>query len=456
MKVAIIGGGVTGLTAAFYLSQKNEVTIFEKDGSLGGIAGCFREKGWSWSLEKYYHHFFSSDTDLNNLAGSLGIADKLYYKKPKTSIFVGNQIYPFDSPKNILAFPKLSIKDKFLIAATTVLIKLNPFWRPLEKITAYKFIQKMMGKRVFNLIWKPLLESKFGSLAPTIPASWFWTRIKKRSSKLGYFEGGMETLIKKLTEKIIENKGKIFLNKEVKKVVPKKESFEIIVEGKKLSEEFDKVIVAASPNIFEKITELPPAEKQQIKKLKSIGTICLVLKLKKSFLTDGTYWLNINHADFPFVAVVEHTNLIDKKYYDNQVVLYVGGYYPTTHPFFRMTKELLYSIYKPFLEKINPSFNFELCSSRFGEAGTLNFELFKDPYTQPIPSLNYSRTLLPSIKTSIPNLYWGCLHHVYPQDRGINYAIKLGKKISEEINSKFEARNTKQSILNPNFLNSKQ
>lgn len=430
MKIAIVGGGITGLTAAFYLSRKNEVTIFEKDGGLGGIAGCFKEKGWSWSLEKYYHHFFSSDTDLNNLAESLGIADKLYYKKPKTSIFVGNQIYPFDGPKNILAFPKLSIKDKFLIAITTVLIKLNPFWRPLEKITAYKFIQKMMGKRVFNLIWKPLLENKFGFFAPTIPASWFWTRIQKRSFELGYFKGGTETLIEKLSEKITENKGKILLNKEVKKVIQKKESFEVMIEGKKLSEEFDKVIVAASPNIFEKITELPPAEKQQIKKLKSIGTVCLVLKLKRSFLTDGTYWLNINNADFPFVAVVEHTSLIDKKYYANQVVLYVGGYYPVDHPFFKMSKDQLLEKFKPYLQIINPNFKFHPA------AGGTNFKLFSDYYTQPIPSLNYSRLLLPSIKTSIPGLFWASLHHVYPQDRGINYAIKLGREISEEINRK--------------------
>ena len=37
-KIAIIGGGVAGLTAGYLLSDQNEVTLFEKDNRLGGNA----------------------------------------------------------------------------------------------------------------------------------------------------------------------------------------------------------------------------------------------------------------------------------------------------------------------------------------------------------------------------------------------------------------------------------
>jgi uncharacterized protein with NAD-binding domain and iron-sulfur cluster len=59
VKVAIIGAGLTGLTAAYQLAQKgHQVVIFEKEYALGGLAAGFKEKDWDWSLEHFYHHFF--------------------------------------------------------------------------------------------------------------------------------------------------------------------------------------------------------------------------------------------------------------------------------------------------------------------------------------------------------------------------------------------------------------
>jgi predicted NAD/FAD-binding protein len=36
MKVAIVGGGISGLVSAYLLSQRHEVTLFEADSRLGG------------------------------------------------------------------------------------------------------------------------------------------------------------------------------------------------------------------------------------------------------------------------------------------------------------------------------------------------------------------------------------------------------------------------------------
>ena len=412
MKIAIIGGGLTGLTAGYFLSKEShQVAIFEKNNFLGGLAGSFKQRKWQWPLEFYFHHIFTSDKDIINLTEELGTKNKLFFLRPKTSVFKNNQIFQFDSAFSVLKFPLLSWKEKFRVATITVFLKLANNWQNLEKIPAAVWLERYYGQKPYQLLWEPLLKSKFGPYRQEISASWFWARIKKRSQKLGYFEGGFQILIDKLAEKIKQNGGKIFLNREIKNI-------------KNLSN-FDKIIYTGPLPVFFKIApNLPKNYKQELEKREMIGSAVLILELKEKFLTDGTYWLNINEEGFPFVAVVEHTNFIDPKYYGGSHILYVGGYYPLNHPYFKMEKEKIFQEFKPYLKKINPSFNFELC--------TLNFKLFTNKHAQPIIPTNYSK-IIPPFKTPIPNIYLATMHHIYPWDRGTNYAVKLGKEVAYEI-----------------------
>jgi len=425
-KVAIVGGGITGLTSAYLLAKRgHSVTVFEKEDVWGGLASSFKDPSWHWGLERYYHHIFASDQDVRWLTKDLGLKEKLFFGQPKTSIFLEGKIFQFDNPKSILLFPSLSLVDKLKMGLTTIFLKVNPFWKPLEKITAHDFIRKNMGEKTLRLIWQPLLESKFGSFSKQIPASWFWTRIKKRSFSLGYFQGGTETLINALVKEIKDKGGKTYLKTEIDRIKKITDDFEISVNGKVIPDKFDKVVATVPPLVLPKIfPNLSPEDKEGLKSLKSLGSLCLVFSLKESFLTDGTYWLNVNERHFPFVAVVEHTNLIDKKNYDNKVVLYVGGYYPSGHPLFQTDQRAILQKFLPYLKRINPCFNFE--------NSLINLWLFKDVYSQPVPFLNYSPHR-PGIRTSVPNFWWASLHHVYPEDRGLNYAIWLGRQIANEI-----------------------
>jgi len=429
MKVAIIGAGICGLTSAYTLSKEgHDVCVFEKESILGGLAGSFKEENWQWSLEKYYHHFFSSDTEAFSLLRQLGLENKLFFKTPKTSIFIKGGIYAFDTPKAILSFPQLNIIDKLRVGLVTSWLKITPFWQPLERVTACQWLKKYYGKKAYQMLWEPLLKAKFGKKYEEIPTSWFWARIKKRTSRLGYLEGGLLTLAESLATKIKENKGKIILGTEVRNL-------------NDLSD-FDRIIITTPPASFLKIVpDLPGEYKTKIQGLESVGAITLILYLKEKFLKDDTYWLNINEAGFPFVAVVEHTNFIDPQYYGGNHLLYVGGYYPPDHLFFKMTKEQIYQKFLPYLKKINPNFNFQLCTPRSPRGRLLNLptsgnsfgmELFTNLYAQPLIPLNYSK-VLPSLITPFPNLFFATMHHIYPWDRGVNYAISLGRKVAHEI-----------------------
>lgn len=398
MRVAIIGAGFTGLTAGYYLSKKgHQVTIFEKEKFAGGLAAGFKEKNWEWNLEYFFHHLFVSDQSAKNLISEIGLSEKLFYTRPKTSIFYKGKISQFDSPLSLISFPFLSFPNRLRTGIITGYLKLTSDWKSFENISAFDWLKKYYGKKTFEILWKPLLLAKFGDQASEISMSWFWARIKKRSQKLGYFEGGFQVLIDKLVEKIKENGGEIILEKEVKNLKDLKD--------------FDKIIITT------------PAEKfLDIRLPKMLGAINLILILKEKFLTDNTYWLNINELGFPFVAVVEHTNFIDKKYYGGNQILYAGGYYPQNHPYFKMTKEQIFKKFLPYLQKINT--NSQLLIT--------NYYLFRNQSAQPVIPMNYSR-IIPSHQTPIPNVFLANMQQIFPWDRGINYAIELGEKIANEI-----------------------
>ena len=402
MKIAIVGGGITGLIAGYRLSQKkHQVFIFEKENQLGGLASGFKKENWHWSLENFFHHLFTSDEAAKDLISDLNLDSRLFYLRPKTAIFYKGRISQFDSPLNLLLFPYLSFPEKIRVGLATIFLKATNNWEKLEKITAWNWLVSNYGERAFRVLWQPLLEGKFGSYAKKVSAAWFWARIKKRSTKLGYLKGGFQLLTETLAKKIKENGGKIFLKREVKNL-------------RELKKDFDKIIITT------------PAEKFFPKKFPPmLGAMNLILVFKEQFLTDSTYWLNVNEKNFPFVAVVEHTNFISPEHYGGNHILYVGGYYPQNHRYFKMTAKQIFEEFRPFLQKINPNYNFRLF--------TIHYSLFTNLFAQPIVPVNYSK-LLSKIKKTLPkNLYLANMQTIYPWDRGVNYAIDQGEEIAQEI-----------------------
>ena len=157
--------------------------------------------------------------------------------------------------------------------------------------------------------------------------------------------------------------------------------------------------------------------------LKGRGTINLVLSLDRKFLNDGTYWLNINDNSFPFVGVVEQTNFISPKKYNNENIVYITNYLSSNHHFFKSNKKSLIDTFSPYLKRINP---------RFSNNWIKKAWVFKSNFAQPIFCLKYSKKI-PPFNTPIKNIYLANIQQVYPWDRQTNYAIDLGRKISKLI-----------------------
>jgi protoporphyrinogen oxidase len=167
---------------------------------------------------------------------------------------------------------------------------------------------------------------------------------------------------------------------------------------------------------------------KKMSELRSIGAVCVVLALKQSLLTDGTYWLNLpatspnkRETPFPFLALVEHTNFMDKAHYNGDRLVYCGDYVPADHEYFKLTDDELVERFV----KVLPTFN-----SSFTPDWIRKTWVFRAPYAQPVPGINHSANIL-SLQTPISGLYWASMSQVYPWDRGTNYAVEIGRRVAK-------------------------
>ncbi len=421
MKIGIIGAGFTGLAAAYDLQKKgHQVTIIEKESQPGGLALGFKEKGWDWTIEQHYHHWFTSDDFVLNLAKEIN--HKVLIKRPKTSVFLNDRLYQLDSPKAILAFPQLPLLDKLRMSVVLAFLRFDPWWKPLEKINAVSFLTKTMGKKAFSTLWEPQLRNKMGKFADEISLVWFWTRINKRTPSLAYPEGGFLNFAAHVADTITKHKGEILFDTETVKIedTDKKTRVTVKKANKTSTYEFDRVIVTLPSFLFLKLTpQLPEEYKNRLVKLRGLGANNLVLRLKKNFLPDDTYWLSICEKNAPVMVVVEHTNLLSPSHFNNEHLVYVGNYPEATSKEFSLPKEDLLKRYDPLLRRLNPTYKNDL----------IGFEVFRAPFAQPIVPTNYSR-LLPPFTTPLKHVFLANIEQVYPWDRGTNYAVELGQKIA--------------------------
>ena len=203
-----------------------------------------------------------------------------------------------------------------------------------------------MGAAGYDKFFKPLLIGKFGEEYDRVNMAWMWARVKTRSVRLGIFEGGFQAFLDTLAEAIKAQGATIRLNTPVERIGYDGGSATLQVGGETLS--FDRILATTSPKLLLKLApQLGNTHYgDMVADLRSIGGLCVVVALKQQLLTDGTYWLSLPATSpdkkknrFPFLALVEHTNWMDKAHYGGDHLIYCGDYAPANHEYFRMNED---------------------------------------------------------------------------------------------------------------------
>lgn len=434
MRVGIIGGGAAGLAAAYELTTKGHYAeVFERAPFLGGQASTFEVGGGQ--LERGYHHLFTSDVDMTELIHELGLGDQLAWLESKVGLYHAGTIWNFSTPMDLLKFKPLSMIQRLRVGFWTYVLQKTKNWRKFETVTAEDWLVRHMGQRAYQVIWEPLLRGKFGDYYDQVSMTWLWGKIYLRvasrgkglqKERLGYPMGSFGEVFDVLGQRVIEQGGDVHTSYGVNRVLVEAgvaKGLEVTLDEQEPEVRHYDAVLATTPSyVFTRLVPPMPEDYQrQLENVDYLAAVLVILVLDRPL--SSKYWMNIADTSLPFVAVIEHTNMIDKSLYGGRHIVYLSNYPSRDSALYKMSSEELLEDFLPQLKKINPEFD---------SSWVLEYYHHKVDGAQPIIGVNYSNRI-PDHRTPVQNLYLANTTQIYPEDRGTNYSVRMGRQVARMI-----------------------
>jgi protoporphyrinogen oxidase len=446
MRVAVIGAGVTGLTAARRLVERgHECDVYERWAGLGGQVATV-DAGDGVLLERYYHHLFTSDRHIAALYEELGLDDAIEWIPSSVAMYRDGASYSFTSPADLLRFKPLSLRSRLRMGWAVLMLQLRARdVGPFESMTAREWILDRMGPEVWETVWGPLLRGKFGDHADRVSMAWLWARLtvrrrmkgnETRQEVLGYPRGGWQPLLDRLSERIA-TRGTVQVDRPARSLSWADGRFTVEPSAPGSFRRghdprtfdtgggpvaYDAVLATVPNAIFLQLLDdglrdrVGPEYVGRLEAIQYDTALCVLLELDRRF---GTYyWTNVADPGLGFIGLIEQTNLIPPERYGGRHFLYLANYVSPDDPLLGLGHDELLDAYEPGLRRVNPEFDRSWVRERW---------VFREPDAQPIVTVGYDQRM-PALDTGVPGLVLANTTQVYPEDRGTNYAVELGER----------------------------
>lgn len=424
-RIAVLGAGPMGLAVAYQLVKDgHHPIIYEADDRVGGMTAAFDFNGLS--IERYYHFHCISDSAFLKVLDELGISDNMHWVETRMGYWYKNMVQPWGNPMALLKFKGLSLfaKIRYGLHAFLATKRKRENWQPLDSIEGSGWIKRWVGKEAYEILWQKLLVHKFYYYANNLSAAWIWSRIRRIGcsrysifrEKLGYLDGGSETLLQGMKIYIEQNGGEFRLSCPVSQVeISDSQVKGILVDGN--HELFDKVISTIPLTYVPKLMpDLPEELLNKFSSVQNIAVVCVIVKLKQALTKN--FWLNVNDPEMDIPGLVEYTNL--RPLSDH--IVYVPFYMPGEHPKYKESDQVFLDKVQKYLKMINP----KLCDDDFIDIYANRYR-----YAQPICPPKYLDNL-PPVDLPVKGLWVADTSYYYPEDRGISESIDFGRMMAKK------------------------
>ena len=443
--IGIVGGGIAGLAAAYRLQEQgHEVQIFEATEEIGGLAAVYETPGDD--IEKFYHHLSKSEETIVELAEGLGLGDRVEWRVGTNGYYVDGVAHPLNTPWEILAYPHMSLYDKFRLGMLTLGVDVRggiPDVDAYDDLAAYEhdtvreFVAEHTTQSVYENFVDPLLDGKYGNRKEEISAAWFLGRVRFRGERdplrgeiLGYFDGGFGVLLDALVDAVgrenITTGARVtdltVADGEVESLTVERDGDADDDSGEPTAatHAVDAAVVAAMPNVLEQLTGYACEVDFQ-------GAVCGLATMEASLL--DTYWLNVAH-DAPFGALVEHTNFVDRERYGGEHLLYVAAYVQDAEEeLWRMDDDEVREAWLSEIESMFPDFDRESVSE---------LRIARNPRAAPIYERGYLDLVVPyhlDDEVGEGVYYAGMASEAQYPERSLNGGVVAGYEVADRIAS---------------------
>jgi protoporphyrinogen oxidase len=423
-RAVVVGAGFTGLAAAYELARRGRRPILvEAEPDIGGLAAAFRV-GDS-RIERFYHHWFTSDRAVMGLVEELGLAGQVTFAATRTGSYFANRLYRLSSPLDLLRFSPLPPLDRLRLGLTVLRARRVGSWQELDHLSAAEWLRRLGGERAYRVVWQPLLTGKFGRHAEAVSAAWFWSKLRLRGGsrgsrgeeRLAYFRGGFVALADAMLQFILAKGGEVRLGTRATGLATADGRLAGVVTDGGLVGGEAALLTPALPVIADILgPAVPQSYAERLRSFDYLANICVVLELDRSL--SELYWMNVNDPSFPFVGVIEHTNLDQADPAGRRRIVYLSRYLPADDPAFAWSDAATIDFTLPHLARMFPQL-------RRGWIAAAH--VWRARWAQPIVTCGYGGRI-PVSETPVAGAFIASMAQVYPEDRGTNYAIRDGRK----------------------------
>ena len=425
-KILVIGAGPMGLAAAYQAAKQGyDVEVLEADDRPGGMAAHFDFDGLS--IERFYHFCCLSDEDTLELLDELGRPDAMKWVSTKMGYYLDGRLMRWGNPVALLVAPGIGFITKVRYGLQAFYSTLRSDWERLDKLTAREWFEGWLGKKGYQRLWASLMELKFYELSDNVSAAWVWQRIKRigksRKSlleeRLGYIEGGSETLVKLLIDAIEARGGKIHYSARAAKIMVEDGGVSGVdtADGRRFSAEH---VISTIPTPFVPglLAETAPEITAPYERIRNVGVVCILHKLTRP-VTDN-FWVNISDPSMDIPGFVEFSNL--RPTGDDHIV-FVPYYMPQTNPIYDESDDYFIEKSYGYLKQVNPALTDE--DRKASHVARLR-------YAQPVCEPDFL-SILPDPVTPVRGLQIADTCFYYPEDRGVSESARYAKKLVENI-----------------------
>jgi protoporphyrinogen oxidase len=421
--VAILGAGMAGLGAADELQVLGcSVAVLEGAPTVGGLARAIRVAGED--IEPYYHHIFPQDIETLGIVERLGLKHSLAWAAAPMAILNAGRVHPFDSPLDLLQFPAFGLVDRGRFAVATGVQLFRRDRRSLDSRSAVAEGTRWYGRHVFETLWRPLLEAKFGPHVDDVAMAWLVARIRQRAGgrraggdRLGYLVGSLGRLADAYATDLRRRGVAILTGNPVSSLEYRDGSWAVKQEGGTFVAKA--VVACIAGGALASLVDLPAPYRDRLVGIPYRSIVCALVELDRP--VSPYYWVNVtDHLGMGCVGIIEHTNFVSAEHYGGASLIYLAHYVDPADAAWTASPDALLAAVEPSLHVLNADYD---------RRWVRDIHITRDRFAQPVPIAGGPMSSLP-LRTGLPGLFHASLAHVYPDDRGVSKAIGVGRQVA--------------------------